>query len=166
MRGCDGCFCHEYDHIVPFSKGGQSIQENCQILQQRVNRFKGNEDNHIDKLKSYSCEKNFNARDLDILEMALYGDVRDGEGKIKCRCKSALEMESDDSESGSDTNDFVAAAEDEDSESDHVKTKTKTKKKKNKGKNKRKLKPFKAEKKRVVEQARPPKGSNTVSNCK
>ena len=27
-----------------FSKGGRSVLENCQILQQRVNRFKGNED--------------------------------------------------------------------------------------------------------------------------
>uniref|UniRef100_A0A804U6W4 HNH nuclease domain-containing protein n=1 Tax=Zea mays TaxID=4577 RepID=A0A804U6W4_MAIZE len=38
--GCHGCLCYEYDHIVPFSKGGESTVENCQILQTRVNRSK------------------------------------------------------------------------------------------------------------------------------
>ena len=22
LKGCDGCACHEYDHIVPWSRGG------------------------------------------------------------------------------------------------------------------------------------------------
>ncbi len=42
LRGCAGPYCHEYDHIVPFSKGGETIVENCQILQTAVNRFKSN----------------------------------------------------------------------------------------------------------------------------
>jgi len=32
LRGCHGALCHEYDHIVPFSKGGKTTVENCQIL--------------------------------------------------------------------------------------------------------------------------------------
>lgn len=93
MRGCDGCLCHEYDHIIPFSKGGRSVLENCQILQQRVNRFKGNEDDEPKKLHSYSCQKRFTSDELDVVEMALYGDVRDDQSLIKCRCKSFMEFE-------------------------------------------------------------------------
>lgn len=40
LRGCHGALCHEYDHIVPFSKGGKTEVANCQILQTGVNRFK------------------------------------------------------------------------------------------------------------------------------
>ena len=29
LRGCHGALCHEYDHIVPFSKGGKTVVENC-----------------------------------------------------------------------------------------------------------------------------------------
>ncbi len=94
MRGCDGCLCHEYDHIIPFSKGGKSVLENCQILQQRANRFKGNEEDDPEKLLSYSCQKVFSERELDVIEMALHGDVRDSQGQIKCRCKSNLELSS------------------------------------------------------------------------
>ena len=32
LRGCHGALCHEYDHIVPFSKGGKTTIDNCQIL--------------------------------------------------------------------------------------------------------------------------------------
>ncbi|CAJ2664569.1 unnamed protein product [Trifolium pratense] len=42
LVGCPGCLCHDYDHIVPYSKGGKSTLENCQVLQARVNRSKGN----------------------------------------------------------------------------------------------------------------------------
>ena len=42
LKGCMGPLCHEYDHIIPFSKGGQTTIENCQILQTHVNRFKSN----------------------------------------------------------------------------------------------------------------------------
>ena len=93
MRGCDGCLCHEYDHIIPFSKGGRSILENCQILQQRVNRYKGNEEDDPGKLKSYSCQKKFTQEELNVVEMALYGDIRNDQSEIKCRCKSFMEFE-------------------------------------------------------------------------
>lgn len=29
LRGCHGALCHEYDHIVPFSKGGKTEVSNC-----------------------------------------------------------------------------------------------------------------------------------------
>ena len=29
LRGCHGALCHEYDHIVPFSKGGKTTVANC-----------------------------------------------------------------------------------------------------------------------------------------
>jgi 5-methylcytosine-specific restriction endonuclease McrA len=42
LKGCEGPLCHEYDHIIPYSKGGKTTIENCQILQRWVNRFKSN----------------------------------------------------------------------------------------------------------------------------
>ncbi|CAI7753960.1 unnamed protein product [Closterium sp. NIES-53] len=40
FNACMGCLCYEFDHIVPYSKGGPTSVENCQVLQTRVNRFK------------------------------------------------------------------------------------------------------------------------------
>ncbi|XP_071696227.1 uncharacterized protein [Rutidosis leptorrhynchoides] len=88
---CQGCLCFEYDHIIPFSKGGESVVDNCQILQTRVNRFKSDKD-QIDKtiLHGYSCDINFSDKELDIIEMAVYGDViRPGN---QCRCRSVAEL--------------------------------------------------------------------------
>ncbi|KAL5064844.1 hypothetical protein RYX36_026581 [Vicia faba] len=88
---CLGCLCYEYDHIIPFSKGGESTAENCQILQSRVNRLKSDKYQiDSDKLKGYSCDINFTDRELDIIEMAVYGDViRPGN---QCRCRTVDEM--------------------------------------------------------------------------
>ncbi|KAK6123182.1 hypothetical protein DH2020_043084 [Rehmannia glutinosa] len=57
---CHGCLCFEHDHIIPFSKGGESVAENCQILQTRVNRLKSDKQ-EVDgsQLKGYSCDINF-----------------------------------------------------------------------------------------------------------
>lgn len=88
---CQGCLCFEYDHIVPFSKGGESTAGNCQILQTRVNRLKSGKDN-VDptQLKGYSCDVKFTDKELDIIEMAVYGDVvRPGN---QCRCRTIAEM--------------------------------------------------------------------------
>ncbi|KAK3042710.1 hypothetical protein RJ639_000768 [Escallonia herrerae] len=88
---CQGCLCFEYDHIIPYSKGGESVAENCQILQTRVNRFKSNQD-HVETslLRGYSCDIKFTDKELDIIEMAVYGDViRPGN---QCRCRSVAEM--------------------------------------------------------------------------
>ncbi|CAK7322839.1 unnamed protein product [Dovyalis caffra] len=88
---CHGCLCFEYDHILPFSKGGESTADNCQILQTRVNRFKSDKQ-ELDEtqLKGYSCEIKFTDKELDIIEMAVYGDViRPGN---QCRCRTIAEM--------------------------------------------------------------------------
>ncbi|KAJ4791469.1 hypothetical protein LUZ62_042715 [Rhynchospora pubera] len=88
---CHGCLCYEYDHIVPFSKGGESTADNCQILQTRVNRLKSNKE-WIGKaeLQGFSCDIKFSDKELDIIEMAVYGDViRPGN---QCRCRTVAEM--------------------------------------------------------------------------
>ena len=45
LKGCMGQFCYTYDHIVPFSKGGESELTNCQLLNTQLNLFKSN---HMD----------------------------------------------------------------------------------------------------------------------
>ncbi|XP_042483608.1 uncharacterized protein LOC122063979 [Macadamia integrifolia] len=88
---CHGCLCFEYDHIIPYSKGGESTIENCQILQSRVNRFKADKD-WVEKaeLQGFSCDLKFTDKELDIIEMAVYGDViRPGN---QCRCRTVAEM--------------------------------------------------------------------------
>ncbi|XVF50063.1 hypothetical protein PTKIN_Ptkin04bG0064400 [Pterospermum kingtungense] len=66
---CQGCLCFEYDHIVPFSKGGESTEENCQILQTRVNKFKSNKEGvDTTQLQGYSCDIQFTELLLKCLE--------------------------------------------------------------------------------------------------
>ncbi|KNA15385.1 hypothetical protein SOVF_098650 [Spinacia oleracea] len=87
---CSGCLCFEYDHIVPFSKGGESTIDNCQILQTRVNRYKSDKEMDPSILRGYSCDLKFTEKELDVVEMAVYGDViRPGN---QCRCRSVVEM--------------------------------------------------------------------------
>lgn len=76
LHTCNGCLCYEYDHIIPFSKGGESVAENCQILQTRVNRLKSDK-NGIDQklLEGYSCDIKFSDEQLDMTEIAVYGSV-------------------------------------------------------------------------------------------
>ncbi|XP_075484196.1 photosystem II stability/assembly factor HCF136, chloroplastic-like isoform X2 [Primulina tabacum] len=76
LHTCQGCLCYEYDHIIPFSSGGESVIENCQILQTRVNRLKSNK-NGFDQilLKGYSCNIKFSNEELDNIEMAVYGSI-------------------------------------------------------------------------------------------
>ncbi|KAF5178977.1 Hnh endonuclease, partial [Thalictrum thalictroides] len=57
---CQGCLCFEYDHIVPFSKGGESTADNCQILQTRVNRYKSDKPLvNKTELEGFSCDVKF-----------------------------------------------------------------------------------------------------------
>eukprot|EP00741_Cyanophora_paradoxa_P002976 tig00000655_g2889.t1 len=76
LTSCEGCLCHEYDHITPYSKGGKTELSNCQILQTRVNRFKGNKILEGEELRKFSCDLNLTERDLDVVEMAVYGNIR------------------------------------------------------------------------------------------
>ncbi|KAL8034847.1 hypothetical protein ABFX02_12G057300 [Erythranthe guttata] len=76
LHTCIGCLCYEYDHITPFSKGGESVEANCQILQTRVNRLKSDKSDIAQQLlKGYSCDITFNDQQLDLIEMAVYGSV-------------------------------------------------------------------------------------------
>ncbi|GAY55273.1 hypothetical protein CUMW_163200 [Citrus unshiu] len=86
LVGCPGCLCHDYDHILPYSKGGKSTLENCQVLQATVNRSKGNrtELSRSDLIqKSSYCR--VSGRDMDLLELSAYGNVRRGQDSGGCR---------------------------------------------------------------------------------
>lgn len=91
FHSCQGCLCFEFDHIIPFSKGGQSVPENCQILQTLANRLKSDKEViGINQLKGYSCDINFSDEELDLIELAVYGNVlRAGR---QCRSKIVDEM--------------------------------------------------------------------------
>ncbi|KAK2357554.1 HNH endonuclease [Trifolium repens] len=86
LVGCPGCLCHDYDHIVPYSKGGKSTLENCQVLQATVNRSKGN---RTDISKSDLIQKSsycrVSGRDMDLLELSAFGNVRHGQDTGGCR---------------------------------------------------------------------------------
>ncbi|KAJ6813779.1 uncharacterized protein M6B38_143155 [Iris pallida] len=85
LVGCPGCLCHDYDHILPFSKGGKSTLENCQVLQATVNRSKGNrtEISRSDLIqKSAYCR--VSGRDMDLLELTAFGNVRRSQDSGGC----------------------------------------------------------------------------------
>ena len=80
LRGCHGALCHEYDHIVPFSKGGKTVVDNCQILQTKLNRFKSNKvDIPFEELKSQSKPIHLSHDQMDLIEYAILGNVVRGE---------------------------------------------------------------------------------------
>ncbi|KAJ9140468.1 hypothetical protein P3X46_031114 [Hevea brasiliensis] len=86
LVGCPGCLCHDYDHIVPYSKGGKSTLENCQVLQATVNRSKGNktELSRADLIqKSSYCR--VSGRDMDLIELSAYGNVQHVQDPGGCR---------------------------------------------------------------------------------
>ncbi|XP_012438766.1 uncharacterized protein LOC105764654 [Gossypium raimondii] len=86
LVGCPGCLCHDYDHIIPYSKGGKSTLENCQVLQATVNRSKGNrtELSRADLIqKSSYCR--VSGRDMDLIELSAYGNVHHAEDSGGCR---------------------------------------------------------------------------------
>ncbi|KAL0924845.1 hypothetical protein M5K25_005704 [Dendrobium thyrsiflorum] len=65
---CQGCLCFElgfrlrliFMYRLAFPVGGESIAENCQILQTRVNRYKSDKE-WVDKkeLEGFSCDIKF-----------------------------------------------------------------------------------------------------------
>jgi 5-methylcytosine-specific restriction endonuclease McrA len=72
-----GLFCHEYDHIIPYSKGGKTELPNCQILQTKLNREKSNRtDITFSELRNYVPPYSYSELEMDIIERAVYGDVR------------------------------------------------------------------------------------------
>ncbi|KAE8661766.1 HNH endonuclease isoform 2 [Hibiscus syriacus] len=86
LVGCPGCLCHDYDHIIPYSKGGKSTLENCQVLQATVNRSKGNrtELSKADLIQRSSYCR-VSGRDMDLIELSAYGNVHHGEDSGGCR---------------------------------------------------------------------------------
>lgn len=75
LVGCMGPLCHEYDHIIPYSKGGKTSSKNCQILQTTVNRFKKDKIYSLEELEKASIKVELAERDMDLLEYALYGNI-------------------------------------------------------------------------------------------
>jgi len=70
---------------------GESTVDNCQILQTRVNRSKSDKA-WVDEaeMRGFSCDIKFTDKELDIIEMAVYGDViRPGK---QCHCRTVAEM--------------------------------------------------------------------------
>lgn len=86
LVGCSGCLCYDYDHVVPYSKGGASTLDNCQVMQATANRVKGNR-NDVSKTelvqKSVYCR--LSGRDMDLMELSAYGDVHHEQEPGGCR---------------------------------------------------------------------------------
>ncbi|XP_057479659.1 uncharacterized protein LOC130766938 isoform X2 [Actinidia eriantha] len=79
LVGCPGCLFHEYDHIIPYSRGGKSTLENCQVLQATVSRSKGNRTEISREELIQRCSYcRVSGRDMDLLELSAYGNVRRG----------------------------------------------------------------------------------------
>ena len=75
LRGCKGQLCHEYNHIIPFSKGGETSTENCQILQTHVNRFKRDNILRVEELANASIKEIISGREMDLIEYMVYGNI-------------------------------------------------------------------------------------------
>jgi len=74
--GCQGCLCYEFDHIVPYTKGGDTEVENCQILQTRVNRAKSDKTEFTQEhMRNASCRITYSERELDLIELSVFGNV-------------------------------------------------------------------------------------------
>ena len=77
LKGCHGPLCHEYDHILPYSKGGDTSIRNCQILQTYANNQKGNKIiNNQNDLRNISIKTSLTDYDMDFLEEAIYGNIK------------------------------------------------------------------------------------------
>ena len=75
LRGCPGALCHEYDHIVPYSKGGKTSTKNCQILQTHVNRVKSDKVLSYSELQQESQKEYLSSREMDLIEILTYGNI-------------------------------------------------------------------------------------------
>lgn len=90
LRGCNGSLCHEYDHILPHSKGGETRLSNCQILQTRVNRLKGSSINMSDnELKNFSLKVELSNTEMDLIEKLVFGeDYKESKSRKKSKAKN------------------------------------------------------------------------------
>jgi hypothetical protein len=94
MKGCMGPHCYEYDHIVPFSKGGESILENCQILNTYLNRAKSNRTElSFTEFKGMSPKYTTTDIELDVIEKAVFGNVLQVDMTAYMRAKKEPETE-------------------------------------------------------------------------
>ncbi|KAL2644983.1 hypothetical protein R1flu_012570 [Riccia fluitans] len=76
LVACQGCLCYNFDHIVPYSQGGKSVLENCQVLQTAANSAKGARTNVSDtELMQKSVYCRLGNRDMDMMELSAYGDI-------------------------------------------------------------------------------------------
>lgn len=98
LTGCNGLLCHEYDHIVPYSQGGRTELDNCQILQTRANHSKSDSrDMSQTELSMSSAKYVFTSEELDIIEMSVYGNINkvvesiDGKFTFQCECLSEFQ---------------------------------------------------------------------------
>ncbi|CAL1381446.1 unnamed protein product [Linum trigynum] len=86
LVGCAGCLCHDYDHILPYSKGGKSTLDNCQVLQATANRSKGN---RIELSRAELIQRSnycrVSGRDMDLVELLAYGNVQHTQDAGGCR---------------------------------------------------------------------------------
>jgi len=77
LKGCHGPLCHEYDHIIPYSKGGETSVRNCQILQTYANKLKGNKIIYDQRdLSNLSLRANITEYHMDMMEEAIYGNIK------------------------------------------------------------------------------------------
>ena len=77
LKGCIGPLCHQYDHIIPYSKGGDTTIRNCQILQSYANNKKGNKIlMNQNETRKNSIKTNLTDYDMDFLEEAIYGNIK------------------------------------------------------------------------------------------
>lgn len=75
LTGCLGPLCYEFDHIKPYSKGGDTDVDNCQILQTRVNKYKRDLEPSIEELKENSIRERLSEREMDFMEHMVYGNI-------------------------------------------------------------------------------------------
>ncbi|BFI07371.1 hypothetical protein MPTK1_2g11380 [Marchantia polymorpha subsp. ruderalis] len=76
LVACRGCLCYNFDHVVPYSQGGKSVLENCQVLQTAANSAKGARTNVSEtELMQKSVYCRLANRDMDMMELSAYGDV-------------------------------------------------------------------------------------------
>ena len=71
-----GSICYEYDHINPYSKGGETTTDNCQILSTKINRLKKDMVNiNFQELKKKAGYGQLTDNDMDIIEKSIFGNV-------------------------------------------------------------------------------------------